>query len=127
MYRAVGMGQTTVPVPATVSMSPSLSPLLLLGGAALAGLIFLPGMWKVAVPGGLFAWMVVGNWQQCSQIAGDSQAYLLDQTTGKPVVSTNPAVVFGPCPTGHVCTVVAGPATAAPQWSCLSNPFPGGL
>jgi hypothetical protein len=122
-----GLAQTTS-TPVTLSTSPSLSPIVLLAGAAIAALIFLPGWWKLLVPAGLYAALIAGNWQQCSQIAGESQSYLFDQTTGLPVPgsSASGTVMMG-CPAGHVCHTVQGPATATPQLSCLGQLFVGGL
>jgi hypothetical protein len=134
MYR--GLAQTATAAAPVLSSSSSMSPLLLLGGGILAALIFLPGWWKLAVPAGLVGLLVAGNWKQCSQIAGEGQSYLLDHTTGLPVPgSTIGSPLAGPlgvsmtmgCPAGHVCSPVSGPATATPQWSCLSQLFVGGL
>jgi hypothetical protein len=112
-YYPKGLGQVST-VPTTITGPPSSEVGLLIGGAAaLAGLIFLPGPWKLAVLAAPVALLVGSNWQRCQ---------------GGPLPAgtfcANGLELGGQPPSGQPGTSCP-PATSSQMFNCLTQFFGG--
>lgn len=80
--------------------------------------------WLLLFGGGLAAFLVASNWKTCS-IA----SYPVIGPNGLPLPVDASGNIIGPNPCGvnGVKCSVGAPVLTTPAFSCLFNPFPGGL